>query len=185
VVIAVNDSGTIYAGDPIVIDILHNDTIAPGGRDTSITILTNPTHGDATVNANGTVSYTSNPEYQGPDSFRYILCVTYANGTVCDTAWVYINVTRLPCDPPNGFSPNGDGVNDELDIPCLTQYPNATIVIYNRWGDKVWDSKLPYAQKKWKGKNDADKDLPEATYYYTVDLHDGSKPSTHYVMLNR
>ena len=39
---------------------------------------------------------------------------------------------------PEGFSPNGDGINDLFVIKGLDMYPHNSIVIFNRWGDKVF-----------------------------------------------
>lgn len=40
----------------------------------------------------------------------------------------------------NGISPNDDGKNDYLEIDGITNYPNNTIQIYNRWGVKVFET---------------------------------------------
>lgn len=40
----------------------------------------------------------------------------------------------------NGFSPNEDGVNDYFFIDGLSNYPNNTLEIYNRWGVKVFET---------------------------------------------
>jgi gliding motility-associated-like protein len=41
---------------------------------------------------------------------------------------------------PNAFSPNEDGKNDKWIIPALDAYPNCTVVIYNRYGQKIFES---------------------------------------------
>lgn len=41
-------------------------------------------------------------------------------------------------DPPNAFSPDGDGVNDTWIIPLSDDLiNNIDIVIFNRWGDEI------------------------------------------------
>ena len=78
---------------------------------------------------------------------------------------------------PEGFSPNADGINDLFVIRGILYYPNNTIVIYNRWGDKVFEAS-PY-QNTWDGKTSmglqvgGDK-LPVGTYFYILDLGDSS-----------
>ena len=49
---------------------------------------------------------------------------------------------------PDGFSPNGDGNNDELKVfgNCIK---SLTFEIYDRWGEKVFESKD--AQQGWDG----------------------------------
>jgi gliding motility-associated-like protein len=184
-VIAVDDNITTGLNDPINISILLNDSIPAGGTDTSITIITNPANGTAVLNGDGTVTYDPVDGFIGRDSFEYVLCITYPDTVLCDTAWVFINIELDSIYIPNGFSPNGDGTNDEFDIPGITNYPEATLRVFNRWGDEVWDSKLPYVARKWDGNNDFGNPLPDGTYYYILDLKDGKTRIARFVVLHR
>ncbi len=62
---------------------------------------------------------------------------------------------------PNAFSPGGDGFNDYLKIPFLNGYPGNNVVIFNRWGKKVYEAK-DY-KNDWNGD-----ELPSGTYFYVV-----------------
>ncbi len=90
---------------------------------------------------------------------------------------------------PQGISPDGDGLNDYLVVPQLYKYPNNNLMIFNRWGSKVF-AKTPY-DNSWNGKAsesgvvNGDQYLPAGTYYYILDLGDGSKPLTGYIYLKR
>ena len=53
---------------------------------------------------------------------------------------------------PKGFSPNGDGANDLFIIPGLDEYPNNSITIFNRWGNKIFEA-APY-ENNWGGKSE-------------------------------
>jgi gliding motility-associated-like protein len=75
----------------------------------------------------------------------------------------------------SGFTPNGDGVNDFWDIDLVEYYPDITVMVYDRWGRQVFYSKGYSSDKRWDGKFNG-KDLPTGTYYYVIDLNDGSKP---------
>lgn len=82
---------------------------------------------------------------------------------------------------PEGFSPNNDGVNDVFTINGLSAYPNNSIVIFNRWGQKVYAAN-PY-HNNWKGENmfglvvtGSDKQLPEGTYFYLLEKNNGEAP---------
>ncbi len=77
---------------------------------------------------------------------------------------------------PEGFSPNGDGVNDRYVI----RHPAGTILhlqIFNRWGQLVYGSE-DY-QNDWDGKSNRGAafgaNLPDGTYYYVVQLSDGRR----------
>ncbi len=89
---------------------------------------------------------------------------------------------------PEGFSPNGDGVNDLFVIEGLEKYDQVKLVILNRWGNKVYESNA--YKNDWDGTNKfgltvGGKKLPTSTYFYIVDLGDGSKPIKGYVYLSR
>lgn len=72
-----------------------------------------------------------------------------------------------------GFTPNGDGVNDTWTLPGIENYPNATVEIFNRYGSSIFETSTP-ATESWDGTNDGEI-LPVASYYYVIDLGDGSK----------
>ncbi|GAL64219.1 internalin putative [Algibacter lectus] len=89
----------------------------------------------------------------------------------------------------NEFSPNSDGDNDFFLISCIENYPNNKLEVYNRWGNIVYQAK-GYSNT-WDGTsngrvtiNEA-KELPVGTYYYVLDLGNGSKPKTGWIYINR
>lgn len=69
----------------------------------------------------------------------------------------------------NGFSPNGDGINDWWNIPVLSYYSSNSVEIINRWGSEVW-KKNNYNNKNivFRGENMNGEELPDGTYYYTI-----------------
>lgn len=74
---------------------------------------------------------------------------------------------------PEGYSPNDDEVNDVFFIRGINKFPNNSIVIYNRWGNKVFEASL--YTNTWNGTNDfgitvGSNDLPIGTYFYLLDL---------------
>jgi len=89
---------------------------------------------------------------------------------------------------PEGFSPNGDGINDLFVIRGILNYPNNNFTIFNRWGDKVFAA-TPY-ENTWdgscsKGLQIGGDALPTGTYFYVIDLGDGSKVIKGTIYLNR
>lgn len=67
------------------------------------------------------------------------------------------------------LSPNNDGVNDFWTIEKIEDFPNAEIVVYNRWGQEVFATKN--YQNNWNGTG-VNGALPEATYYYVIKIDD-------------
>ena len=72
---------------------------------------------------------------------------------------------------PNVFTPNDDGYNDVFEpiITGLTHVISAKTVIFNRWGNILWDTDDPLIQ--WDGKSKVTKmDCPQGTYFYVCDI---------------
>ncbi|WP_298782176.1 tandem-95 repeat protein, partial [uncultured Polaribacter sp.] len=113
----------------------------------------------------------------------------------CDTDSIPDHIDITNCELiPNGFSPNGDGVNDTFVIPGLSEYPNFKLEIYNRWGNQVYDYNNNGRTNPiwWGGYSTGrltiapSKQLPTGTYYYIIYFNDGTKePINGWVYLNR
>ncbi len=85
---AQNSSGNSLA-------VLGNDTDVGGTLDvTSVAVTGAASHGSATANSDGTITYTPTAAYDGPDSFTYT--VKDSLGAVSNAATVTITVTALP-----------------------------------------------------------------------------------------
>lgn len=69
---------------------------------------------------------------------------------------------------PTAFSPNGDGVNDELSIFNNCEDESFQYHIFNRWGQLVYEGKT--ANQTWDGKSQQRK-VPEGIYIIQV-FHD-------------
>ncbi|MDO6852529.1 gliding motility-associated C-terminal domain-containing protein [Cellulophaga lytica] len=82
----------------------------------------------------------------------------------------------------NQFSPNSDGVNDFLRINCIETYPNNTLTIFNRLGSEVYS--VTNYQNNWDGTWKKG-DLPNGTYFYVLDLADGSEVKKGWIQIIR
>lgn len=80
---------------------------------------------------------------------------------------VTVDASPMPdCLATNlGFSPNGDGINDLWELPCINDYTNQEIQVLNRWGQRVFFS-LGYSEP-WDGRTGGEA-LPSGTYYYLI-----------------
>jgi gliding motility-associated-like protein len=109
--------------------------------------------------------YVANPVAQPAVTTTYTLTVTSAEGcTSTDEVTVKVQQDVLI---PNTFTPNNDGTNDVWVIKNIEDYPGCKIEIFNRWGNKVYDS-AGYSQP-WNGTANNGQELPVTTYFYTID----------------
>jgi gliding motility-associated-like protein len=81
---------------------------------------------------------------------------------------------------PNTFTPNNDNTNDLWLIKGLQRFPACTIEVFDRYGQRVFES-VGYSSP-WNGTYKG-QSIPFGTYYYILDLHDGSNPMKGYVTI--
>jgi len=93
----------------------------------------------------------------------YTLRSTYPSGCYSEDAITVTVWEKLTV--PNGFTPNGDGANDTWELAGITEYPDAEIRIFNRWGSEVFSSKG--YENPFDGRFQS-RNLPPATYYYVI-----------------
>jgi gliding motility-associated-like protein len=116
----------------------------------------------------------------GSKTFLYTLC----DATLCDTLQLTVHIV-CPQEVflPEGFSPDGDGINDKLVFKGLEYFSPAILHVLNRYGTIVYDSE-DY-KNEWDGTaNDSGKALPDGTYFYTLQLANGRRYNK-YLIINR
>jgi gliding motility-associated-like protein len=104
---------------------------------------------------------------------EYTLTVTTDEGCTVKTK-ILIKVLG-EVHPPTSFSPNGDGINDVWNILLLDSYPDNKVEIFNRTGQKVFESKgykIPFDG------NFQNMPLPVGVYYYIIAPKSGRKTVT-------
>lgn len=76
----------------------------------------------------------------------------------------------------NGFTPNGDGINDNWVIENIENFPDNKVTIFNRWGNKVWDTKdYNNTSNFWNGQTHTGTVLTSGTYFYVIEIDKGIK----------
>ncbi|KLT66058.1 T9SS C-terminal target domain-containing protein [Pedobacter sp. BMA] len=112
-------------------------------------------------------STSENPNhiYQAEGAFRITLTAYSNNGcfdsvtqgdlTIKGSASIFV---------PNAFSPNGDGINDELNVG-ITNLKKYQVQIYNRMGSQVFSADSIF--DNWKGDYKGNP-LPVGVYYYLI-----------------
>ena len=129
------------------------------------------------LNATGGTTYTWTPTsglsgnnipdpIANPASTTAYAVTTTINGcTYTDT--VLVQIIRL-IDPPNTFTPNGDGINDTWEVPGISDFPGSEVLIFDRWGQKVFKSNG--YREPWDGTHNG-RNLSEGSYYYYIQLN--------------
>ncbi|MBL0330201.1 MAG: DUF2341 domain-containing protein [Bacteroidetes bacterium] len=92
---------------------------------------------------------------------------TISNGA-CPSSTDEVMITVSEIQVPNGFSPNGDNINDFFEIPGLGDFTNVELNVFNRWGNLVYSN--PDYKNDWDGNNNSGGRLSDDTYYYILKL---------------
>lgn len=151
--------------DPLTVDAGPDYTIQAGS---SIQITGNSNGTDfmwtpsQTLNTPYSISTYASPE----ETTIYTLTALNANCSLSDEMTVFVSNNL---DIPGSFSPNGDGHNDKWVIDGISFYPDAQVVIYDRWGQKVAEISGYSLVKAWDGTNKG-KPVSDGVYFYSLDL---------------
>ena len=145
-----------------------------------------PTSGQGTwlvVEGQATLSDPHNPNTTASNFNEgiNILRWTITNGN-CPTVFDDIAIELKNIFVPEGFSPNGDGVNDLFIIHGIEPTDIYKLSVFNRWGNIVFE-KEPY-RNDWDGKDLNNHQLPDDTYFYMLEKNNKVK-SSGYIILKR
>jgi gliding motility-associated-like protein len=177
--------------DPMTFEVsaaVDTPTITPTGN--KFCAPTNPTIANLTANITGTqtvVWYDANTGGTAYASTDLLVDATtyyaaYQNAAGCESATrLPVLVTLDPCDQiliPDGFSPNGDNVNDTFEIKNLAErYPRFKLEIYNRYGNVLYKGDIN--TPNWDGTTSeggiklGSDTLPVGVYFYILEYNDG------------
>lgn len=115
-----DDTAETQEDTATTIAVLDND-FDPEADALSVTEVSNPADGTATINADGTITYTPDENFNGEDSFTY----TLSDGTVTSTATVTVTVIAVN-DPPSAATIVSPGDGDSVSI---TGEPTAPFIV--------------------------------------------------------
>lgn len=126
----------------------------------------------------GVYNFTQNPShtYGHDGTYMVTLAVQSSNGCWDTIQYPYTVVSEVII--PNVFTPNNDGSNDLLVFKNLEYHPNSALTIFNRWGNKIYESS-DY-KNNWNGESHKD-----GVYYFILKIGDVDEPVTGFVQLIR
>jgi large repetitive protein len=125
--LAVDDSVGVLAGMATTVDVLANDSDPDGTLDsTSVSIVSGPVHGTVTVDpVDGTLDYTSDPAWFGPDQLTYRVCDT-GTPALCATATLSLLVNAPP-QATDDSARTVRGIAVSIDVLANDSDPDGTL----------------------------------------------------------
>ncbi len=122
------------------------------------------------------------------ESMWYSVQIITQEGGCADADSIYI--TYVPdIITYDGFSPNGDGINDFWYIENIDAFENNIVTVFSRWGVKVYEQKgysNNDSNRRWDGSGKNGKPLGSGTYYYVIILNEeGFSPLTGAITIMR
>lgn len=156
------DTITVPFGTTLPLNILDNDNLPDQYR---LEVVIWPQQGSFDQN---TLFYQPDLDFAGADKLHYRICnlSCVGEGACSGETVVILNIEEAKgCGIPTLITPNGDDYNDEFFIPCLKDFPDHEVTIFNVWGDEVFHAQ-PY-DNQWQGTYNGEP-LPAGTYYFVV-----------------
>jgi gliding motility-associated-like protein len=169
-------SGLVVTEPDLLTLIASNDTTIPASYTATVEVL-------STTGGTGSVTYEWTPGITLSDATAasttaspletttYLVTGTDDNGCKAqDTVVVRVDFDLVAI--PDGFTPNGDGINDVFTIHHSTAIELVELKIFNRWGQLIYEA------NDWNGTY-KDKEQPMDTYVYQAvfKLPDGTSSS--------
>ncbi len=100
----------------------------------------------------------------------YVVTATDFSGVEGEQSNIVCKENCIVFSLPNIFTPNGDGKNDVFTPKQgATFIKKATLRVFNRWGNKVYESSGDPGLN-WKGVENGGKALSDGTYFYQVEV---------------
>jgi gliding motility-associated-like protein len=103
-----------------------------------------------------------------PAAGTYSLTVTNGFGCPATSAPFVVTAVQPGSFVSEGFSPNGDGLNEVFFVEGIENYPDNLLVVFNRWGEEVF-RRANYSND-WHGLGPNGKPLPAGNYFYVLEL---------------
>lgn len=160
------DSIQVFLADPPVANFTFTDSLfAPA----TITVDNLTVGGNTYLWTWGDVLGIKNTEFEPSHVYQHagqypITLIAYSYRGCTDTLTKVVNIQRVTLFVPTVFTPNEDGYNDEFFVPSYG-LSALTISIYNRWGQKIFESDNP--DFRWDGTHKGAL-VPEGVYVWVV-----------------
>ncbi|MDP5169326.1 MAG: PKD domain-containing protein [Bacteroidia bacterium] len=107
-----------------------------------------------------------NPSFVYPARGEYVVQLIAFSPQGCpDTAYATLNLDNIALHVPSGFTPNGDGPNEDFQVGYFG-IRDLSVRIYSRWGLKIFES--DNKDFRWNGTYQGTP-VPEGVYVYVIE----------------
>ena len=182
----INDPEPLYDSAQVIITVIPDDTDGDGIYD-FIETTTADTDGDGTPNFQDTDS--DNDGIPDADEVIFIdACTIEFPDSDKDGLADYFDADIVIFD---SFTPDGDGVNDSWVIEDIESFPDNTVRLFNRWGNLIYEERGYNNQdRSWEanrtnGIGFGSSRVPDGTYFYLIDLGNGTPSRSGFVVIKR
>ncbi len=166
-VTAVSNEVAVRISPPVDVDagpdkeiLAGSSVILEGRADGNYPVTWTPATG-LTISPNAPLRPVASPT----ETTTYTLSA--GEGGCADSDQVKVTV-RPAIRIPNAFTPNGDGRDDTWQIEFIEQFPDNTVSVFNRWGNRIFSANNYSRANEWRGDING-KPAPVGTYYYVVE----------------
>ncbi|MCC6371277.1 MAG: gliding motility-associated C-terminal domain-containing protein [Bacteroidia bacterium] len=146
------------------LEVVFTNTSASSIDNSNITTVWHFGNGTYTVTKSADLTAQTNYLQSG----TYTVTAFISKGE-CATTQSKIIMVEIPSklEIPNVFTPNGDNVNDVFFLHA-NNLDQINMLIYDRWGHKIYELESNTGNILWDGKNQYGKEVPEGTYFYIL-----------------
>lgn len=159
---------TIYIKnvDPLNVTTSGDTTICPqSGGKAIVTASFTGGYGPFTFQWDNSLGTDPTIEVNPPVTTTYSIVVHDSCGNESASNSVTVDIL-CPIEIPNVLTPNGDGFNDHFIIRNIDEYPNSKLIVFSRWGNKVFESSS--YNNEWDGGSCSD-----GVYFYILNQSNG------------
>ena len=158
------NGGTVFSGNDVVLT-------AEVSNGPEVTFEWSGNYTPATASGSAiTVSIPRSDDGQ-PAPLQYTVTAITGQGGCAFTANVFVNVEQSQVQVPDFFSPDNDGRNDRFRLFYNGSITDYTMIVYDRWGQKVFTSSDP--QEGWDGTKDGTPQPADVYLYLAKFRQDG------------
>lgn len=158
--------------DPLSVILNPDVSIVDCEDDFDGTIIVNPSGGTPNYRFLWSTGDTLDRLDDNLNPGTYYVSFYDRNGCQLDTS---IQIAAIGADCiPNVFSPNGDNINDNWELEDSFLYQESSIIIYGRFGKKMYES-VGY-DIPWDGTNKKGNAVPDGAYFYVITLKGSIDP---------